>query len=72
MKTLQQVEKIVFSSFALLSMAFVICALGVQLTFVYMHFTKSDEEQLKISNDITWRIDGRWSDQPGNIWYEGK
>jgi len=72
MKILQQVEKFLFNSFAVSATAFVVCALCVQLTFVYMHFTKSDEEQLKISNDITWRIDGGWSDTPGNIWYEEK
>lgn len=72
MKTLQQVEKFIFSSFAILALSFVICALAVQISFVYMHFTKTHEEQLKISNDITWKIDGRWSDHPGNIWYEGK
>ncbi len=72
MKILQQVEKFVFTSFAISAMAFIVCALCTQLAFVYMHFTKSDEEQLKIANDITWKIDGRWSDQPGNIWYEGK
>lgn len=72
MKTLQQVEKFIFSSFAIACLAFVFSALLVQLSFVYMHFTKSDEEMLKISNEITWKIDGRWSDTPGNIWYEEK
>jgi hypothetical protein len=72
MKTLQQVEKILFAALGYSSLAFVICALSVQLAFVYTHFTKSDEDQLKIANDITWKIDGRWSDTPGNIWYEEK
>lgn len=72
MKILQQAEKFLFNSFLISATAFIFCALCVQLTFVYMHFTKSDEEQLKIANDITWRIDGRWSNHPGNIWYEGK
>lgn len=46
-------------------------ALCFQLFFVYLHFSGQDEKALNISNEISWKIDGTFKNDPNNIWYEG-
>jgi hypothetical protein len=45
-------------------------ALCFQLYMVYLHFSGQDEKTLAISNWFTWTFDGRFKNDPGNIWYE--
>jgi len=47
-------------------------ALCFQLFFVYLHITGQEEWARDISNEITWKIDGRWKNSPGNIWYNAE
>lgn len=72
MKTLLKLKDFIFASFLTASLVFIISAFAVQLIFIYKNFTSDPEELTKISNEITWRIDGNWADTPGNIWYEEK
>lgn len=44
-------------------------ALSFELFMVGVHFTKPDLET-KISNEIAWKIDGTFKNDPDNIWYE--
>lgn len=52
-------------------MTWIVIALGIQTYFIYLHFSGQDEVAGKISNELTWKIDGRFKNNPDNIWYEG-
>jgi hypothetical protein len=47
-----------------------IFALTFQVFFIYLHFTNQEEMALNISNEISWKIDGAFKNNPNNIWYE--
>ncbi len=49
----------------------VISALCFQIFFIYLHFSNQEELAGKISNEIMWKIDGTFKNNPNNIWYEG-
>jgi hypothetical protein len=51
-------------------MLWVIFALGFQMFGVYLHFTNQDDLARQISNEISWKIDGTFKNNPDNIWYE--
>jgi hypothetical protein len=50
--------------------AFIITALAVQLYFVYCQFFKSYDENLQMANEISWKTDGTFKNNPDNIWYD--
>ena len=58
------------NAFLGLFLSWVVFALLFDITMVCIHFTNEDLET-KISNEIAWKIDGTFKNQPGNIWYEG-
>ena len=45
-------------------------ALSFQSFGIYLHFTGQEERALNISNQIAWKIDGTFKNNPDNIWYE--
>lgn len=45
-------------------------ALLFDAVMITLHYTNPDLTQ-KISNEIAWKIDGTFKDNPDNIWYEG-
>lgn len=45
-------------------------ALSFDLFFVYLQVTGQEERTRNIVNNIEWKIDGRFKDNPDNIWYE--
>jgi hypothetical protein len=45
-------------------------ALSFQSFGIYLHFTGQEERALSISNQIAWKIDGTFKNNPDNIWYE--
>ena len=45
-------------------------ALSFDLFMIGVHFTRPDLET-KISNEIAWKIDGTFANNPDNIWYKG-
>lgn len=48
-----------------------IFALSFQFFGIYLHFTNQEERAQNISNQIAWKIDGTFKNNPDNIWYEG-
>ena len=50
----------------------IVFALCFQLFFVYLHFSGQDDLAGDIANEITWRIDGRFKNDPINIWYNAE
>jgi hypothetical protein len=47
-----------------------IFALSFQIFFIYLHFSNQEERLLNITNQISWKIDGTFKNNPNNIWYE--
>jgi hypothetical protein len=64
-------DRLVYAIFALVGfwIAFALC---FQLFFVYLHFSGQDDLAGDIANEITWRIDGRFKNDPMNIWYNAE
>ena len=52
-----------------LFIGFVISALLLQLTFVFLEATGQDDRIQRITNAIEWRLDGTFKNSPGNIFY---
>jgi hypothetical protein len=46
-------------------------ALSFQSFGIYLHFTGQEERARNLSNQISWKIDGTFKNNPDNIWYEG-
>jgi hypothetical protein len=38
---------------------------------VFLQVSGQEEEMTRISNEISWRVDGTFKNNPDNIWYEG-
>lgn len=47
-------------------------ALSFQLFFVYLHFSGQEDLARDISNEIMWRIDGTFKNNPNNIMYNAE
>lgn len=43
-------------------------ALSFDFYMIYLHQT-NPEKCTEVVNEITWKIDGRFKDNPNNIWY---
>jgi len=50
----------------------VVAALIFQLFFVYLQLSGQEDLAGKIANEIEWRIDGRFKNDPNNIWYNAE
>jgi hypothetical protein len=50
----------------------ILFALCFQLFFVYLHFSGQDDLAGQIADEITWKIDGRFKNDPNNIWYNAE
>jgi hypothetical protein len=68
---LRQIGEKFFLAYLYFVMTWIVFALGFQMFFMYLLVTKQDERATKISNEITWKLDGRFKNSPDNIWYEG-
>jgi hypothetical protein len=69
--SLNKIKEKLALSFAFLCFFWVTFALGFQLFFVYLDLSGQDERALQYSNELTWKFDGRFKNDPNNIWYEG-
>mgnify|MGYP003353707634 FL=1 len=58
------------NTFLGLFLSWIVFALLFDITMICIHFTNEDLET-KISNEIAWKIDGTFKNDPNNIWYEG-
>jgi hypothetical protein len=57
------------STFLALTGVWIMFALSFQLYCVYLTVTNQDERMTQISNEISWRVDGTFKNNPKNIWY---
>jgi hypothetical protein len=69
--TLKKIGEKLFAGYLYFVGLWIVFALCFQLFFVYLMISGQDERASKYSNEITWKIDGRFKDNPDNIWYEG-
>ena len=47
----------------------VVAALLFQISMVVVHFWGPTDMEQNIANEISWKIDGTFKNNPGNIWY---
>jgi hypothetical protein len=47
-----------------------VIALSMQCFFIYLEFSGNEALANKIANEVEIRIDGRYSNDPRNIWYK--
>jgi hypothetical protein len=60
------------AAFLYLGLVWVCLALSFQVFMVYLQFSGKVETTQKIVNWFTWTFDGRYSNNPQNIFYEGE
>jgi len=66
----QKIGEVMLKSYLGLVGVWLAFALSTQVFFLYLHFSGQEERATSISNEITWKIDGRFKNSPDNIWYE--
>jgi hypothetical protein len=63
-------KELLFKMFLLGVGLFIGLALVFQLFFVFLQISGREQWATEIANEITWRIDGTFKNNPENIWYE--
>jgi hypothetical protein len=63
-------KELLFKMFLLGVGLFIGLALIFQLFFVFLQITGREQWATQIANEITWRIDGTFKNNPENIWYQ--
>jgi hypothetical protein len=66
---LTKTKNLLFNAFLVFTGTWIMFALAFQLYAVFLITTHQDEEMTRISNEISWKIDGRFKNNPENIWY---
>jgi hypothetical protein len=69
--TLKKIGEKLFAGYLYFVGLWIVSALCFQLFFVYLMASGQEERASRYSNEITWKIDGRFKNNPDNIWYEG-
>jgi hypothetical protein len=67
----KKIGDVMFKSYLGFVGAWLAFALSTQVFFIYLQFTNQDERMRNIVNEVDWKIDGTFKDNPDNIWYEG-
>ena len=63
-------KELLFKTFLFGVLTFIICAFLFQVFMVFLEFSGRQEQIRQIVNELTVRLDGRWSNNPNNIWYQ--
>ena len=69
--TLKKIGETLFTGYLYLVGLWIVSALCFQLFFIYLIASGQEERASRYSNEITWKTDGRFKNNPDNIWYEG-
>lgn len=69
-KVINLIGQRLFEIYLWLVAVWIVFAFSFQMYFMYLCFSGQQDKATKISNEITWKIDGRFKDNPDNIWYE--
>lgn len=68
---LQKIGDYLFKGYLAFVFVWIISALSFDLFMIGAHFFNPDLAG-QISNEIMWKIDGTFKNNPDNIWYEGE
>jgi len=68
---LYKIGNVLFKSYLVFVLLWIIFALSLNLFFIYLQFTNQEELASHYSSEIMTRIDGTFKDNSRNIWYEG-
>jgi len=68
--SLEKVKEQVGLGLVRLVLAWTVFALCFQVFMLVTNYTKP-ELATKIGNELTWKFDGTFKNDPNNIWYEG-
>lgn len=63
-------KELLFKTFLFGALAFIILAFAFQVFMVFLEFSGRQEWATQIANELTWRLDGNFKNNPNNIWYE--
>ena len=63
-------KELLFKLFLLGVGLFIGLAFSFQVFMVFLEFSGREEYATKIANEIMWRIDGTFKNDPKNIWYQ--
>ena len=55
-----------------ITLVWVVFALSVQVYFITLQFSGNEDELRRVTNELTVRVDGNYSDNPKNIFYKEK
>jgi hypothetical protein len=69
--SLKNIGETLFKGYIILVFVWLGFALSFQTFGLYLHFTNQEDRARNISNQIAWKIDGTFKNNPDNIWYEG-
>jgi hypothetical protein len=68
--SLKNIGETLFKGYLVCVFIWLAFALSFDLIMIGAHFMDENLER-KISNEIMWKIDGTFKNNPDNIWYEG-
>jgi len=68
----ERIREKVFKGFLFLTLGFVIIALLTQITFVILQVSGKTEIITKAVNEFSWKFDGTFKNNPGNIFYKAE
>ncbi len=63
-------KNVVVNTFLILTGTWIMFALAFQLYAVFLVATDQEDKMTKISNEISWKVDGTFKNNPENIWYD--
>jgi hypothetical protein len=69
MELLKKIGEKVLVGYVYFVCVWVSLAFAFDLFMIYTHFTNEDMGR-QISNQIMWKIDGTYKNNPDNIWYD--
>jgi hypothetical protein len=69
--SLKKIGEKLFAAYLYLVGLWIVSALCFQLFFVYLMASGQEDRAQRYSNEISWKIDGTFKNNPDNIWYEG-
>jgi hypothetical protein len=72
MVNFEKIKNIILSGMITFALCWVIFALSFQVYFIVLEVSGNQEEIIRITKELTVRIDGNHSDNPKNIFYKGK
>lgn len=67
---MKKITDFLFLNFVRLVFVWTLCALSFEI-FMLITMVYNPELERKIGNEIMWKIDGTFKDNPDNIWYDG-